>query len=224
MMRLILACWLALQSIGWGQSFETSRDLRRLLVGDQAGIVKVLGPERQGEVYNRCLDEPTQARFQAESRQAVFEALGLRPGQERGVVHDIISNFTHMPKREGVAFLGAFLSARPSRADLSSRERCQQFLVTLLETHPSPVLRRQALLALAIDSELDFRVLERVVSHFEKSDNLWETFPMMQFVEYHAARIRAYPEYAWLRGRLEKVPSLYTPDLLKFLPPLEIPQ
>jgi hypothetical protein len=200
----------------WGEGFETSRDLKRLQIGDQAGVVKVLGPDRLGEAYCRCLDEPTQARLPAEARQAVFQALGLRSGQERGVVHDIISNFRYMPKREAIAFLGVYLSA--SKLDSSTRERAERFLLEVLEKPSNSILRRQALLALAISNQLEANTCERVVAFFEKSDNLWETFPMVQFVDYHSSQLRAHPEYAWLRGRLERVPSLYTPQLLEFLP------
>ena len=61
------------------------------------------------------------------------------------------------------------------------------------------------------------QAVNQVISFYERSTNLWETFPVQQFFEYHASSVRGLPDYNNYRKRLSAVQSLYTSYLLEYL-------
>jgi hypothetical protein len=221
---LLAVLWLALpcrlqaapgDAAGLPVTFSPSSDLTRLQLAPQIGILKVLSPDRLGVAYSRGFDDYHMAPIDDSTRASILQALGLTPNRLAWATHDIISNFPNMPRREGVAFLGLALSY--PKLDTSTQDRAEKFLVQVLQADKDVVVRRQALLALALKPKVSARTTESVIQLYEHSDNLWETFPVQQFFEYHAAQVRALSNYPQLRQRLAAVNSLYTPALLQSL-------
>ncbi|MBT9583024.1 hypothetical protein IV102_06735 [bacterium] len=208
-------CWWLLLACGWAESFNPQQDLPRLGVGIQAGLIRVLGADRQTVLYSKGIDEPASARWDEDSRRQLFGALELDPRSVDRVSAYLMKNYATLPHREAIALLGVlFGSPELSR---NSRPQVELFLVTAMNTDRQVEARRQAILALAVAPLLSDFAVDRVVGKFERCDNLWELFPMQQFFEYQAAQLRSRKSFARLGERLSKVNSLYTPAILQSL-------
>jgi hypothetical protein len=190
-------------------------DLKRLMVGNQAGIVKVLGPNRVGVAYARGIDDRSFARMDDEARQAIFEALGVQSASLVERSNDVMKTYSKLPKKEAVAFL-ATVATTPG-LDAAQRAKVEEFLAKVMESDKDVTARRQAILALAVLPEVAPTTTERVLALYEKSENLWETFPVQQYFEYHAAQVRQLVNFDQLRERISSVKSLYTPNVLTYL-------
>ena len=64
---------------------------------------------------------------------------------------------------------------------------------------------------------LDGRITGAILDFYAGSENLWETFPVQQFFEFQAAKIRNLPNWDEICSRVESVNSLYTPNALRYL-------
>lgn len=190
-------------------------ELKRLMVGNQAGIVKVLGPKRQGVAYARGIDDRSLARLDDGARSAIFSALNLEEAKLPSIADVLISGHAKLPKKEAVALLGAMASKPDLHAP--TREKIETHLLKVMESDKDVAARRQAILALALLPQVGPATTERVVKLFERSENLWETFPVQQYFEYHAERVRQHENYTQLRDRIGNVKSLYTPNVLSYL-------
>lgn len=192
-------------------------ELKRLMVGNQAGIVKVLGPNRVGVAYARGIDDRSIARMDDAARLAIFEAMGVQSATLVQRSNDVMKTYSKLPKKEAVAFLGTV--ATTPGLDAAHRAKVEDFLVKVMETDKDVTARRQAILALAVLPEVTPSTTERVLTLYEKSENLWETFPVQQYFEYHAGRVRQLSNFEQLRERISSVKSLYTPNVLTYLEP-----
>jgi len=190
-------------------------ELKRLMIGNQAGIVKVLGPNRQGVAYARGIDDQSFARINHEACGNIFSALGLQAQDVTPLVEHIMLHYATLPHKESVAILS--VAACSPTIDPAIREKTEKFLVEVMDTDKDVHARRQAILALAVQPKVSPETAERVVALFERSENLWETFPVQQFCQYHAAQLRHLQSFPQLRQRVAAVNSLYTPAILNFL-------
>lgn len=192
--------------------FNPNIDLPRLTVGHQGGILKVWDRARQKEVFHRGIDDRSIARYDSTSRDQLFAALAIDPSRLQFEGERLMAR---TPTKEAIALLGAI----GSHPDLSPafRARLQDFVSRQMSLHQDVVIRRQSLLALAIMDQPQAQTVEAVTGAFERSSNLWETFPVQQFFEYHSGQVRALPNYPQVRQRLSKVASLYTPYVLGYL-------
>ena len=73
------------------------------------------------------------------------------------------------------------------------------------------------MLSLAVGKDVDPEVVEAVLALYETSENLWETFPVQQFFQYHAEELRTWPNFQTIRTRVAAVNSLYTANILNYL-------
>jgi hypothetical protein len=190
-------------------------ELKRLMIGNQAGIVKVLGPNREGVAYSRGIDDQSLARLNDDSCHCVLSALGLHVTHIMPAAQYIMINYSTLPHKEAVAFLS--VAAYSPRVDAATREKCENFLVQVMETDKDVHARRQAILALAVQPKVSPHTVDRVVAVYERCENLWETFPVQQFFQYHAPQLRRLHNFAELRSRVARVNSLYTPAILSVL-------
>ena len=210
-----------------GSPFEPELDLRRLMVGNQAGVVKILGAHRMGVSHARCLDERSQARMDEAARGEIFKALRLQPGslparggrQAAGTLEHtaryLMSNYQFLPHKETVALLGVMGGS--VHLSPATRDSVHRFLIGAMENDSDVAVRRQSILALAVQPEVTPAIVEKVLQIYERSENLWETFPVQQFFEYHAAEVRQLKNFPQLRQRIAQVNSLYTANVLGFL-------
>lgn len=198
-----------------GNPFQPELDLRRLMVGNQAGIVKILGAHRMGVSHARCLDERSQARMDEAARQEIFSALRIQPGALDYSAKYLMSNFDSLPRKETIALLGVIAGSKNLSA--ATRENAHGFLIGAMENDKDVAVRRQSILALAVQPEVTPAIVEKVLQIYERSENLWETFPVQQFFEYHALEVRQLKNFPQVRQRIAQVNSLYTANVLGFL-------
>jgi len=194
---------------------QAKTELKRLMIGNQAGIVKVLGPNREGVSYARGIDDKTIARFTDDACGSIFCALGIPHERLNKVAREIMINYSTLPRKEAVALLGAI--AANAHLDQDTDAKAEEFLVGVMETDKDVHARRQSVLALAVKHAVSDRTTEHVLGLFEHSENLWETFPVQQYFEYHALQVRRLNNYPQLRERIAAVKSLYTPAILAAL-------
>lgn len=194
---------------------QAKTELRRLMIGNQAGIVKVLGPNREGVSYVRGIDDKNIARYCDDACGSIFCALGIPHDKLNKAAQEIMINYSTLPRKEAVAFLGAVAASPHLTADMDAK--AEQFLVQVMETDKDVHARRQAVLALAVKHSVSSLTTERVLGLFEHSENLWETFPVQQYFEYHAPQVKRLTNFSQLRERIAAVKSLYTPAILQAL-------
>ena len=209
--KLVPLVLLSLSS--WVQA-APALDLRRVMVGNQAGLLKVLTPARK-IAYTRGIDDRSLARMDESGRSALFQALGLPESGMARSAENLMRAYASSPKKEAVAVLSAVGSS--PKLDDATQEKIESFMLGVVAREKDIAARRQAILALAVMPDPGLEVTEKMVAHFEKTDNLWETFPVQQFFEYHASEIRQFSQFPALRARLSKVHSLYTPAILGYL-------
>ena len=193
--------------------------LKRLAVGNQGAILKVWNPEVTEVAYYRGLDDRDTAAYDDEDQRSVLSVLGY----DRSVgssAQEIMDGFMQLPRREAVAYLGLIHSIPdespldpPDEVDLAIK----QFLIQVLKNDKDVVVRRQACLALAVGDTLDQEILNAILDFYSGSENLWETFPVQQFFQLQARKIRVMPNLAETRQRVAAVNSLYTPAALRYL-------
>lgn len=195
-------------------TFDAARDLKRLRVGNQASILKVMDSANAHEQVHRGLDDRNAAQFTGPQRAEIFAALGVPSAELPRAAEAVMKGYAFLPKREALAFLGA-VGSHPG-LDAGYRARVEEFVVARL-AEKDVVLRRQALLALAVMAHPNATTVERVLSFYERSENLWETFPVQMFFEFHASEIRGSNSFASIHHRVEAVNSLYRQNILGYL-------
>ncbi len=194
---------------------QAKTELKRLMIGNQAGIVKVLGPNREGVSYSRGIDDKNIARFSDDACGSIFCALGISHDKLSKVAREIMINYSTLPRKEAVAFLGAVVAS--AHLDADTDIKAETFLVQVMETDKDVHARRQAVLALAVKHTVEPSTTDRVLALFEHSENLWETFPVQQYFEYHASQVKRLGHFSQVRERIAAVKSLYTPAILQAL-------
>lgn len=192
--------------------FTPKVDLKRCMVGNQAGLLKVLSLQRK-VLFTRGIDDRDQARMDETSRVSLLSALNIEPDQYANVASLLMRDFNKLPRKEAVAVLSA-IAASP---DFANQEQVENFLVGVMKTSNDIYARRQAVLGLAVLPRVKADTVAAVVARYESCQNLWETFPIQQFFEYHAAEVKGESDYAQVRTRLGAVKSLYTPSVLGYL-------
>lgn len=198
--------------------FNPKTDLKRLRVGNQASVLKVMDSANKKVVYMRGLDGVMWAPVLEEHRRSIFTAIGILPTSLDQVVRDLMKAYTSTSqKKECIALLSIAGSSREPPLSDETQKELQSFLVKIMRGSTNVVLRRQACLCLALQRSLLPASVEAVVQFYEKSKNLWETFPVQQVFEYQKECINLMPNKSQIRARIAAVKELYTPNILKFL-------
>jgi len=201
--------------------FDADLDLPRIQVGNQAGFLKLLDRARQKVDYFRTLDDRTSAQVTAEQRAAIWGALGVPAEAVPQLGQQLMSEYSRLPKLPTLALLGVVGSERPETLGAELSQALQDFAVARFQSEKDNVVRRQALLATALMSGGSPRTTEAILRLFETEQNLWVTFPVQMYFQYHAQTIRELPEAQSIRSRIAAVPSLYTEPILAYLGPGE---
>ena len=101
----------------------------------------------------------------------------------------------------------------------ATRQELLAFLSNELDRGRDVALRRQSLLALALLHQIEGSTVHRVVDFYDRTWNVWEAFPVVQFFEYHSDYISALPDSRQIRDRLAGMESLYTPYVIEHIHP-----
>lgn len=189
-----------------------SKVVKSLQLGPQSGIVKVLGDKKK-VLWTRGFDDQKVARLNPEEHSAIFVALQVPDSQLLSLSQQLMSSWGRLPRAQTVALLGAVaLEPTLTRSD---RGQIEQWLNRMLNQEKRDVVaRRQALLALALLPEVSDETVATMLKIYESSHNLWETFPIGQFVQYHAVDLLQRPDGEQIKQRLSSVASIYTPVML----------
>lgn len=193
--------------------------LKQLVIGNQGAILKVRDISGSSEVYYRGLDDRDTAPYDGEDHTQILQVTELGSDMT-GWLADSIEAFKLLPKREAIAFLGLVYSipnSSPQDPGKHVDDQIEEFLIQTVVENPDVVLRRQAVLSLAVGKDVDPEVVEAVLRLYETSENLWETFPVQQFFQYHAEELRTWPNFHTIRSRAAAVNSLYTANILNYL-------
>lgn len=189
--------------------FTPKVDLKRCMVGNQAGLLKVLSLQRT-VLFTRGIDDRDQAHMDENSRSALLSALNIEPEHYLSISDSLMRDWNKLPRKEAIAVIST-IAASP---DFANRAKVESFLVRVMKSSTDIYARRQAILGLAVLPSVSPDSISEVVAHYETCQNLWETFPIQQFFEYHAAQVRG---DSGVRTRLAAVKSLYTPAVLGYL-------
>ena len=193
--------------------------LKQLVVGNQGAILKVRDPAGSKEVYYRGLDDRDTAPYSVKDHAEILKATQLDTDL-RSWLADAMEGYSVLPKREVVAFLGLVYSipdSSPQDPGAAVDDQIEVFLIKVVGQDPNVVIRRQAVLSMAVGGCFDPEVLESVLRLYETSENLWETFPVQQYFEYHADELRNRSDFSRIRARVAAVNSLYTANILSYL-------
>lgn len=207
------------------EAFPTRRiykALKSLQLGPQSGIVKVLGDKKK-VLWTRGFDDQKVARLSPDEHAQIFAALQIPDNQMANLSQQLMEKYGRLPHPQTVALLGALaLEPALTRAD---QQRIEEWLNRLLSLETRDVVtRRQALLALALLPEASDATVATMLTTYESSHNLWETFPIGQFIQYHAVELLQRPDGDQIRQRLTAVGSIYTPVMLEELAQQDPPQ
>lgn len=195
--------------------FDPKADLKRLAVGNQAAVLKVFDDTRSSVVFFKGLDDRLQAKLSPSDRTGITQAVGI-PAQRVAEAADMLmGGYSQLPKRETLALLGVLGS--DEAVDEECMARIRTFLADRMHNDKDVACRRQAALGLALVSRVDKVTVEEVLRFYTSRDNLWETFPVQQFFEYHAEEIRTMPGYESVVQQVSGVNSLYTKNILQYL-------
>jgi hypothetical protein len=199
--------------------FNVAVDLKRIRIGHQASILKIMDPTNTTEVFYKGLDGVLWAPINDEHRAKIFQALGIAPDALDSTVATLIQAYPRLgaQREQAIALLGAIGSAPGNQLTDNTRRRLLAFLVSRMNGEKDHALRRQSVLALALLSAIDMSTINAVVNYYATNTNVWETFPVQQFFEYHSARLHKLSNLADIRARVAGVNCFYTENILKFL-------
>jgi hypothetical protein len=185
-------------SLGQGLS---GADLERLKIGHQAGVLKVVGPDGADRFAKRRkgmtgIDGREWAPLSPQSRDAVLKALGV--SDPSALAARLMSSYSRISRAHALALLGvlAYPGLESAALPAAQREKVLQFLRDRLQPVEDNVVRRQAVLALAIQPATDAQTVSAMLNFLRRDHNAWNTFGVVQFFEYQAGQVRdmdAYP-------------------------------
>lgn len=198
--------------------FAAAAALKRLAVGNQGGVLKVWDPSGKEVAYYRGLDDRSVARLSAQDQEQILAHLGLS-GTVDSAAQDVMSGYPALAqKKEALALLGVFNSLDGTgRISPATAGQVRSFLVQRLRSDKAVEARRQAVLALAVGNGLEPSTTNAVLDFYAGSENLWETFPVQQFFEYQADRLKASADFPTVKARALSVNSLYRQNIEQYL-------
>lgn len=190
--------------------------LKRLVVGNQGGVLKVWDPSGKQVVFYRGLDDRSIAPLSSADQDQILSQLQLS-GNLDGVARQLMKEYPGTQPKEALALLGVLNSLSDERLSPELGSEVRSFLVRQMESDASVHNRRQSVLALAVGSQVEPSTVEAVLDFYRSSENLWETFPVQQFFEYHAGRIQQLPNFGLVKQEALAVNSLYRANIAAYL-------
>ncbi|MGM9998466.1 MAG: copper amine oxidase N-terminal domain-containing protein [Candidatus Bruticola sp.] len=196
--------------------------LKRLQIGGQAGILRVLDETGSSPVYTRTLDNYTTAAYSPEQRLEIAKHLGIDSSDANKIAVSLITNYVQNRKHfmQLVALLGAICSDKDLVLDDEIREQVMAFLINKLQNgdpkldaNSNNMLKRQCLLSLALARKISPEALRAVVKYYESESNYYCLSPINFFFLSHAADIQALSDGSSLLDRAKAVNSMYKEQL-----------
>ena len=175
-------------------------DLERLKLGHQAGVLKLVN-EKGSTVFAKthdgvaAIDGREWAPLSPTERDQILGGLGVAsPGV---LVNALMAKYTLVSRAHAAALLGVLAYPGKETAPLQPRQRQKvlQFLRDRLQPAEDNAVRRQAVVALAIQPTTDDVTVAAMLNFLRRDHNAWNTFGVVQFFEYQASYIRQRPQY-----------------------------
>lgn len=202
-------------------------NLARIQVGGQAGLLKILTEDRSGSAYSRTLDNYTKAAYTKEQRAELCSALGIDANEVNQLAIHLINNYqSHRKNANQLLALAAALggSDHPYALNDVVHNRVMAFLVyklhngdSKLDKNSNNVLKRQALLSLALMDKISPEAIEAVIKFYEHETNNYCLSPMTFFFRRHAQEIKALPKAQEYIDRINRVQSMYSAEIAEAL-------
>lgn len=193
--------------IALGQGL-TGADLERVRLGHQAGVLKVqdrAGVDRFAKSHNGVvgIDGRELARLSPESRDAILKALDV--SNPSALAGRLMADYSRLSRAHALAVLGVLAYPGERSADLPepARKKVLDFLRARLQPAEDNIVRRQAVVALAIQPATDSVMVAAMLNFLRRDHNAWNTAGVVQFFAAHKEQVRGLPDYAGVLKQLE---------------------
>ncbi len=176
-------------------------DLERIKIGHQAGVLKVVARDGTTVKFIKGgdgllgIDGREWAPLSSTQRDQIVSGLELK--DPNGMASSLMTNYNRISRAHALALLGVL--ARPGEKTPSLgtelRVKVLKFCRSRLQPEEDNIVRRQAVLALAIQPKTDGETIASMLNFLRRDHNAWNTFGVVQFFEYHYEFIRTTPGY-----------------------------
>jgi hypothetical protein len=212
-------------------------DLERVRIGNQAGILKIFGKDERTTRFLKGSEHPNGggidgrewAPIKPADRDKILQALEVKDAP--ALATSLMRNFTRISRVPATALLGALAVPGESSAALpvATQKKVRDFLRERLQPAEDAAVRRQAVLALAVQPATDKQIVQAMINFLRRDHNAWNTFGVVQFFQHQARTIAAMPEVEAFKTSVAASGSPHTLQILKSLkdaapaPPLATP-
>ncbi len=196
------------RAVSLGQGLNGA-DLERIKVGNQAGILKVLGKDGRSVAFLKGadtwngggIDGREWAPVKPEEREAILRALGVKDPIE--LSYQLTLKYEKLSRVPAVALIGVL-----------QEPHSHEFLRKRLQPSEDNVARRQAVLALAISPKIEPDDVAAILNLLKRDHNAWNTFGVVQFFELHQAELLKDPT---LKARVQATNSPHAQQITSLL-------
>ncbi len=208
--------------ISLGQGL-TGADLERIKIGHQAGVLKVLGGDNatikfiKGKDGIFGIDGREWALLSPAQRDQIVTGLGVK--DPNAMASSLMNRYTSVSRAHALAFLGALAHPGEKTPALKPelRSKVLAFIRGRLQPAEDNIVRRQAVLALAIQPKTDAETVASMLNFLRRDHNAWNTFGVVQFFEYHRDQIRSMPAYQGYLTQLNASGSPHAEQIVALL-------
>ena len=198
------------RAVSLGQGLNGA-DLERIKVGNQAGILKVMGKDGhtvaflkgEGSWNGGGIDGRERAPVKPEERDAILRALGVKDPID--LSYQLVLKYEKLSRVPAVALVGVL-----------QEPHSHEFLRKCLQPAEDQVARRQAVLALAISPKIEPADVTAILNLLKRDHNAWNTFGAVQFFELHQAELA---KDSTLKARVQATDSPHAPQIVSLLQP-----
>jgi hypothetical protein len=150
-------------------------------------------------------------------RDRIVGALGIK--DTNALAASLMANYTRISRAHALALLGVL--AYPGQDTTSLKPevlaKAQQFLRNRLQPAEDNIVRRQAVLALAITPKTDGETVAAMLNFLRRDHKAWNTFGVVQFFEYQREPITTMPQFQGILTQLSASGSPHADQILRGL-------
>lgn len=204
----------------------TAADLERIKIGHQAGVLKVVARDGTTVKFIKGgdgllgIDGREWAPLSPGQRDQIVSGLGLKdPG---GMASSLMTNYNRISRAHALALLGVLARPGEKTPPLGAELRAKvlKFCRSRLQPEEDNIVRRQAVLALAIQPKTDGETITSMLNFLRRDHNAWNTFGVVQFFEYHREFIQTTAGY---QGYLAQLAASGSPHADQIIALLKVP-
>ena len=198
-------------------------DLERVKIGHQAGVLKVVGGDNstvkfiKGKEGIFGIDGREWAPLSSAQRDQIVSGLGIKDPD--AMASSLMNRYTTISRAHALAILGvlAYPGEKTPSLKPELRTKTLQFFRNRLQPAEDNIVRRQAVLALAIQPKTDAETVASMLNFLRRDHNAWNTFGVVQFFEYHRGQIRLMPGFQGYLTQLNASGSPHAEQIVALL-------